>query len=433
MAATVSTVQEALKYGYGENKVLYLFNEESPTFEILSKVKKPMGGRGQFIMPLMTQNPGAFTGISEGGSLPSSLDPDTAEATFALQEYVAVYDLTWKLIEDARTDKFAFQQAVQMLEEGLRRRIMRNLNSDLIGTGRGELATLTGADDGAGVITSAYMPRLEKGMVVDIILESTDERSTGDASDSQTVTAVDYVNRTVKLGSGTAITLEGATDFLVIQDTYDNSENINKHSYGLLGVVDSADPADATTKYYGNISRATAGNEFWAAAELANGGVNRAFTEDLGLQAEDAVREKGSGRLNAWLTNLRVTRRYHEILRNETMATLGSVQPVKGGLGRPGGGNAPKSDGRTPYEFSGIAWHADPYFTNNVIIGLDTNHFFLGVGKSEVPRPISEIFEGQPFFRQTTSATWEVVWYYQMQLLSNNPAAGVKIADVAEA
>src|SRR5574341_1242750 len=122
MATTVSNVQEALKYGYGENKVLYLFNEESPTWAILSKVKKQVGGRGQFIMPIMVQNPGAFSGISEGGTLPSGLAPDTAEATFALQEYVAVYDLTWKLIEDARTDKFAFQQAVQMLEEGLRRR-----------------------------------------------------------------------------------------------------------------------------------------------------------------------------------------------------------------------------------------------------------------------------------------------------------------------
>jgi hypothetical protein len=429
MATTVSNVQEALKYGYGENKVLYLFNEESPTWAILSKEKKQVGGRGQFIMPLMVQNRGAFTGIAEGGALPSGLAPDTAEATFALQEYVAVYDLTWKLIEDARTDKFAFQQAVQMLEEGLKRRIMRNLNSDLIGSGRGELAVLAAVDDGAGVFTSTFMPRLEKGMVVDSVDVSSNNGER--LEDSLTVNAVDYVNRTVTLSA--AMSSEAAGDLIVIQDTYDDSENINKHSYGLLGVVDSADPTDATAKYYGGIQRSTAGNEFWQSAELSNGGVNRAFTEDLGLQAEDAVREKGSGRLNAWLSNLRVTRRYHEILRNETMATFGSVQPVRGGLGRPGGGQAPKEDGRTPYEFSGIPWYADPYFHNNVIIGLDTNHFFLGVGKSSVPRPISEIFEGQPFFRQTTSATWEVVWYYQMQLISNNPAAAVKINDVAEA
>ena len=49
-----------------------------------------------------------------------------------------------------------------------------------------------------------------------------------------------------------------------------------------------------------------------------------------------------------------------------------------------------------------------------------------------IRRPISEVFDNVPFFRQTTSATFEVAWYYQMQLLSDNPAAGVKVVDIAE-
>src|SRR3990167_439343 len=195
--ASTTNVLEALKYGYGTSKVLYLFNEESPTWAILSKVKKPVGGRGQFIMPTLRQNPGAFTGIAEGGSLPSALQPDTAEATFALQEYVAVYDVTWKLIQDARTNKFAFQQAVQMLEEGLRRRVMRNLNSDLVGDGRGALAFVTGDDDGGtpAVVTVNALPRVEVGMVVDVM--DTDDATKNE--DSATVQSVDAVGRTVTL------------------------------------------------------------------------------------------------------------------------------------------------------------------------------------------------------------------------------------------
>src|SRR3954468_24635348 len=100
MANTTTAVLESLKYGYGVNRVLYLFNQESVIFNILSRVKKPVGGRGQFLMPIMVQNPGAFTGISEGGSLPTPLDADTAEASFALQEYAAAYNVTWKLIQD---------------------------------------------------------------------------------------------------------------------------------------------------------------------------------------------------------------------------------------------------------------------------------------------------------------------------------------------
>ena len=90
-------------------------------------------------------------------------------------------------------------------------------------------------------------------------------------------------------------------------------------------------------------------------------------------------------------------------------------------------------DGATPYNFAGIPWHVDPFFNANTIVGLDTDHLFLGVGENEVPRPISEIFDNIPFFRQTTAATFEVAWYYQMELISDNPAAGVKIEDIAEA
>lgn len=424
MANTTTAVLESLKYGYGTNRVLYLFNEESVVFNILSRVKKPVGGRGQFIMPIMTQNPGAFTGISEGGTLPTPLDADTAEATFSLQEYAASYNVTWKLIQDSRTDKFAFQQAVTMLDEGLKRRIFRNLNSDLIGTGKGELFTITGADV-ATVVTSAYLPRVEKGMVVDVMDLTDDDAKVGTAL---TVEGVDPIARTVDLSG--ALTGEAAGDYGVILDTCDVGAGYCKHSNGLLGVIDSSNPA-AVVGNFGNLSRATAGNEYWKSVVLSNSGTNRPLTEDLLLQAMDAVREKGGGQLTHWLSNLAIVRRYHEMLTAERFFALSAPGVIGGGIGRKKMG-ADSKDGATPYEFSGIPWHVDPFFTNNVLLGLDTSHFFLGVGENDVPRPISEIFENVPFFKQTTSATFEVNWYYQMELLSDNPAAGVKVSDVAE-
>jgi hypothetical protein len=423
--ATVSSVQEALRYTYGVNKVLYLFNEESVTWACHSSNKKQLGGRGQFIMPLWVKNPGAFTGIVEGGSLPSALQPDTTEATFGLQEYVATYDVTWKLIQDARTDKFAFERAIQMLDSGLKRRIFRNLNSDLIGTGKGELGVLPAADNQVTVTLNTPF-RGEVGMVVDVMDLSDDDTK---LADSVTVTAVLPLTNEVTLSGAPAGTAAG--DYIVIQDTTDASLNggVALHTDGLMGVISDANPATIVGNF-GNINRSTAGNEFWQAAVLSNSGVNRPFTEDLGIQAQDSVRLKGGGVLDRWLTNLPITRRYHEMLRAETFATYSSPQAIGGGLGRKGG-KAPEN-GKTPYEFSGIAWHVDPYFYANTIIGQDSSAFYLGVGENEVPRPISEIFDNIPFFRQTTSATFEVAWYYQMQLLSDNPAAGVKISDVAE-
>ena len=40
---------------------------------------------------------------------------------------------------------------------------------------------------------------------------------------------------------------------------------------------------------------------------------------------------------------------------------------------------------------------------------------------------------GKRYFRQTSNSTFEVAWYWQGELLSDNPAAGAKIEDVAEA
>lgn len=425
MANTTTAVLENLKYTYGTSRLLYLFNQESVGFNILSRVKKPVGGRGQFILPIITQNPGAFTGIVEAGSLPTPLDMDTAEATFSLQEYVATYNVSWKLIQDSRTDKFAFQQAVQMLDDGLRRRVMRNLNADLIDDGRGRLAVLAAVDDGAGVFTSTFLPRLEKGMVVDIMANSDDDTKRGD---SLTVNGVDPLTNVVTLSG--AITGESAGDYAVIQDTTDDSISDSLHSNGLLGVLNSSNPAGVVGNF-GGISRATAGNEYWKAVVLSNSGTNRPLTEDLMLQALDGVRVKGGAKVDHILSNLPIVRRYHEMLASERYFSLSQPGVIGGGIGRKN--MEAGEDGKTPYEFSGVPWHVDPYFQNNRIVGLDSSHFFLGVGENDVPRPISEIFDDVPFFKQTTSATFEVNWYYQMELLSDNPAAGFQIQDVAEA
>lgn len=382
-------------------------------------------------MPIVVRNPGAWQGITEGGTLPTALAPDTAEATFSLQEYVGMYDLSWKLIQDARSDKFAFQQAVQFMEDGIRRRILRNMNSDLIGTGAGEVFTAT-TTESTGVWTSAYLPRCEVGMQLDII-DLSDDTTTLTGGNDVYVVAVDPIARTVttdtsSTGSGTAVTGEAAGDYGVVKDTV--GATFAYHTNGLLGVINSSNPK-ATVGNYGNINRSTAGNEYWKSVVLGNSGTNRALTEDLLLQAMDGVREKGGGAVKAWLSNLAIVRRYHEIIAGERFFALSSPGAIGGGVGRKNMG-ADSKEGDTPYEFSGIPWKVDPYFVNNTIIGLDTNKFYLGVGENEVPRPISEIFQDVPFFRQTTSATYEVAWYYQCELLSDNPAAGVRINDVAE-
>jgi hypothetical protein len=423
--ASTTDVIEAMKYTYGVDQVLYLINEEVVTWNMFQKMKKPLGGRGQFIMPIMVKNPGAWTGITEGGALPSNLNPDTAEATFSLQEYTGLYNMSWKLLQDARNSKFAFQTALKMMEQGFRRRVLKLINADFISDGLGKLASLPAADDQTTVTVDA-LPSVDVGMVVDVM----DTDNNTKHGNSLTVTAVDVVNRTITLSGAPSGTAAG--DYVVIQDTVSSSASL--HTNGLLGIIDDANPPNAN---FGGINRSTAGNEYWESAVLANGGTNRALTEDLMLQLEDLVREKGGAKLNAYMSNLAIIRRYHELLKDDVFYSMSSPQALDGGgLGRKGGSNQKGKkggDGRSIYKFSGKPWHVEPYFAANTIIGMDTEHFYIGHGENAAPRPVSEIFDGTPFFRQTSNATFEVAWYWQGQLLSDNPAAGAKIEDVAEA
>jgi hypothetical protein len=103
MATTTTNVINSLKYVYGANKVQYLFNQESPTYNMLSKVKKGMGGRGQFIIPLLTKNAGAWKGIIEGGSTARRRSLHRLPRPRSrLHEFTGMVDTTWKLLQDSR-------------------------------------------------------------------------------------------------------------------------------------------------------------------------------------------------------------------------------------------------------------------------------------------------------------------------------------------
>ena len=423
MAATTDITQ-ALRYTYFPGtRILRLANEESPTFRLLSRKKAPMGGRGQFLLPISTQNAGAWTGAAQNGTWPTALDPATTEASFSLQEFLGVYKVTMKLLQDARNDKFAFQQVIKFMDEGFKARFMKMLNADLISNGLGKLAILPAADDETTVTVEA-VPSCEKGQVVDV-MDDTDNNAK--LEDSATVSAVDPTALTVTLSGAPAGTAAG--DYIVIQDTVATAYSY--HTNGLIGIIDDADPP-APVGDYGGIDRTTAGTEYWESYVLSNGGTNRSFTEDLGLQAADGMRERANAQAKVYLSNLKIGRRYHEILRAESYYALGSNPSVlSGGLGRPGG--KPPEDGKSPYKFSDMAWHFDPYFEANTIVILDPEHFFIGYGENELPMPVSKLFDTGGLFTETTTSALDVRWYYQAELLSDNPGAGAKIEDVAEA
>ena len=79
--ASTSDVTEALKYTYGVDQVQYLLNEEVVTWNMFQKMKKSLGGRGQFIMPIMVKNP--------LGPLSNTIVDITANPVFSLAAWMA--------------------------------------------------------------------------------------------------------------------------------------------------------------------------------------------------------------------------------------------------------------------------------------------------------------------------------------------------------
>lgn len=430
LAVSTTDVIEAFKYTYGATELAYLASEEIVMWNILSRRQAPLGGRGQFIIPFRTRNAGVFQGHSEGGAKTTRrAQPDTAEATFALQEFHGVVDISWKMLQDMRNSEYAFEKGLDFVEKAQRTRVFRLLNAEVLGYGRGELGILPAADDGT-TITVRALPLAERGMIIDL-MDATDDNTL--LLDGVTITGVDAANRTVTTGSTPSGTAAG--DYFTVADTVTSSASL--HMAGLGAWISTSNPATCVGNL-GGIDRSTAGNEFWQATVLSNSGTNRPFTEDLGLQLLDTIRERGGMPPTDFVSNLKILRRYHADLREDVFyAMSGQPGTIGGGTGRDEKamrkGGKDGGQGKTPYSFSGIDWAAEPYMDANRVWAINRENIWIGHGENELPAPLSEVFDNLvSFFTTTANTTFEIVSYYQGEVICDNPMGLGMASDLSE-
>lgn len=426
MAQTGRTqVVEALKRTFVKDRLEIVMNDESVEWNMFSKKAAPEGGGRQFLVPVYDQLPEGWGGITEGGTLPTSLAAGTAELNFSLQEYAGRYELSWKLIDDARNNKQAFERAVELMDRGFRKAILQDLSADLSDDGRGRLGLMSAADNTSPITTSS-IPKIRKGMVLDIMDDGDDDTK---HLDSGTVTDVDPIGKTVTI-SGT-ITGTGADDYLVREDSCDDSLNDSLHLTGVMAAVSAADPASVVNSTgYGDL--AVSGNSWHKSANLANGGTNRALTEDLLLQGVHAARAKGNGKIDKIYINPSLYERYHELLANERFMTIKAGERFAGKLGPKDAGRFGDT-GKAAHMFDNIAIHVSLYAPANMALLLDSSEFTLYHGKNKMPAPVSQVFNDVSFFRDVANtASFEVAWWWQGELVCCNRAAQVRISDLAE-
>jgi hypothetical protein len=427
-AASTTDVIELFRYTYADDRLAYIASEEIVMWNILKKKMAPQGGRGQWIKPIRTKNAGVFRGHTEGGAKTTRRSqPDTTEASFSLQEYHGIWDISWKMLQDARNDRYSFERAIEFMDESFRTRVFRLLNAELLGYGRGELGILPAADDQAAVTVRA-MPMVDLGLIVDL-MDASDDNTL--LIDGQPVTAISIENR--EITTATTVAGSAAGDYYTVADTVSSSGSL--HLLGLLAWVSNANPA-AVVGNLGGIDRTTPGNDFWNATVLANGGVLRPLTEDLILQGMDLARERGGKKITDFLSNLALIRRYHETLREDVFFAAGSLQ-LKGGIGlgrdEDGMESGKNGTGETIYRFSGIPWRAEIFMDANRLVGIDRTSFHIAHGENEMPAPLSEIFDDNvPYFNPTSNTTFEVISYWQGELVCDAPANNFTVRDIAE-
>jgi len=435
-AVSVSDVVELFKYSYGVDKMLYLASVETVIWNLLKRRKKTVGGRGQWIIPYQKQNAGHMVGMAEGATLTTKRpQPSTAEATFSLIEFQAVWDITWKMLRQASRGKDAFETAMNFMDNSIKRRVFRVINSQVCSfTGLGELAILPDADNDT-TITVNSLPFMDQGMSVDLI----------DASDNTTelvadrsISSLDVEARTVTI-SGAAAAGTAAGDYFVTSEQVTGGVSYSLH--GLGAWISNVNPP-ATVGNIGGINRSTAGNEFYKGNVKANGGTLRAFTEDLLISGENLMRERGGVQPSRYAANSNIMARYAGDLIRDRYFAYNKIRPLgadgdKPGFGREGMDLEGKEDGKgtTPYTLSGKPFHCEPYLRANRVIGWNDDHFWIGHDGIEVPTPLSEIFDEMvPYFsmKATPSASFDVWHYWEAQVLSDNPQAGIQFQDVAE-
>jgi hypothetical protein len=432
VASTSTTnVIEALRYTESEEQLMMALNEESVAWDLLGDSGNRfvrIGGRGMNIQSIVTQLPERISGITEGGTLPSAIAMDSAEATFSAQPVVGVWETSWSLVLRARRSKHAFKNAIALHQDSIETALTQEMSVELLGDGNGSLATLAAADDNTTQNNIDGHPAVRKGMVLDCMDTDLDTKH----ANSVSVSAVDEATPSFVVSgapSGSA-----ASDFWCREDTTDDSVNDALHITGLLGIVSNADPP-ALVGDYGGIDRGTAGNEFWESPVLGNSGTNRTMTSDLLLQMKHVRRKKGGGNTSrdnkrlAFLMTDALERRYAELFDAIRIADVGSG-PFSGDVGPK---DTVSAKGETAFTFSGIPIHTDVFAKANTVFLLDLPTFSIGYVESKTPRPIDEIFDGQvPFFRQTSSATFEKVSYWEGVLLCTKPSASVRGDDMSE-
>lgn len=333
---------------------------------LLSQIEKnsvDIEGRRAVLSLHVGRNPSVGARV-EGAALPGTNSAgataigqqDYAEERVPLKYNYGRIQLSGPVIRAMRSDRGSFTRAIESETRGVTNDLKRDVNRQLWGDTSGQIVafavnaavnTLT-----LGAATTRVQQRqIEVGMVIDI---GSAANSTS-VAEFRTVTAVNFAALPGTITINGAAVTTATTDFL-----YRSGLNPGGSADGveLTGMRDIVDDAGALF----NVNPAT--DPVWASFVDANGGVNRAVSENLFAMVMHNVQIRSGEDLNMWISSDGVHRAYANLLtaQKRFVNTLDLKGGFKG-LDVAAGGTS-----------VALTWDRDT--PSNRAFGVNTSHLF---------------------------------------------------------
>ena len=318
MAALTSNVSQLLKTVY-DTSVHDLVNSDATLF---GRVRKEYGADGvEFKLAHRVGGTGSMGYQAEGDTLPVGDRERYLNSTVRPMEWWGTIKLSQKLISLSKTNKGAFMRGLSSEIEGFAKSARRQEEILFMGDGTSHLSTAVGTTSSAGVggimtLGTANIADARKftiGQEVEFFTTGVEGATADPATNGAFVSAVNLATGVITFTDTTGVadstffpaiakgriagTVDTANERLTCMglDFIDDKDTPMENGTGFQGIKAPLDAVDAANTG-SNIS------ELWASKVLSNGGTNRAITERLLQQGEDAVEIRSNGRVNVWVS-----------------------------------------------------------------------------------------------------------------------------------
>lgn len=292
----MTTVDNILKEVYEDGGIHDQLQTEITALKRIEKssegVTHEVGGK-YVRFPIRTKRNHGIGARNESEALPIAQSQSYESAQVKLKNLYGAIQLTGQTFELADKNFQAFASALDQEVSSVKETLRKDVARQVYGTGKGVMATATGAGTTTTFVTTNTQ-YLEVGMFVDIF-------TSADANRVADVTITDITGNTVTFSPAAGVAT-ATGDYI----TRDNS--VGKEITGLGAIISTS-----ATIY--NVNPATV--PVWKATVSANGGVARALTESLMIQQIDIIRQKGGGVPTVIFTSLGVRRSYFALLQSQ--------------------------------------------------------------------------------------------------------------------